>query len=80
MNILSWVSNNCRFAKRSIKDIIDERGELFIIKRMGMSVVVKGLHADKEIAEMMGVKIGDLVFEVVKGTDGRKFALFNLLA
>jgi hypothetical protein len=70
----AWVVGNCRFAKQSLKDIIDSRGELFVVKRMGTSIMVKGLHADQELAEIAGVNVGDLVFEVVEGTGGRKFA------
>lgn len=62
-----------RTASKSLKDILDEKGSLFTVKQMGKSVLVNGIHADTELAEMMGVKVGDLVFEIVNGTDGRKF-------
>lgn len=72
-NIFSWFDANCRFS-RSLKEILDEKGSLFIVKQPGKSVLVNGLVADAELSEMFGVKEGDVLFETVNGTEGTKTA------
>ena len=70
--IANWIASNCRFAESGIAEMIADSGQLYVVKRQGKSVLVKGLVADQHIAEIAGVKVGDLVFEVVPNTDGRK--------